>query len=99
MTDLQMLARGKVKQRHSSWETSSATKGKPLTYSAFLPIFFFFFQLHNGLFTLQLVKLKALSETAKLHFNSKTQGFHFPENETESFQGGRQKFQEEILRA
>ena len=42
MTDLQMLARGKMKQRHSSWETSSATKGKPLTYSAFLTIFFFF---------------------------------------------------------
>lgn len=45
------------------------------------------------------MKLKALSETAKLHFNSKTKGFHFPGNETESFQGGRQKFQEEILRA
>lgn len=71
MTDLRMLARGKIKQRHSSWEISPAKGGKTLQHV--LPFCQFFFpQLHNGSFTLRLVKLKALSERAKLHFKSKT---------------------------
>lgn len=77
-----MLARGKITQRSSSWEISLAMKGKSLEHILF---FCQFFSPSTQWFIDPTIG--EIKSSVRHHFNYKTQGFHFPKNETESFQG------------
>lgn len=80
-----MLARGKITQRSSSWEIPLAMKGKSLEH---ILLFCQFFVPSTQWFIDPTIdEIKSSVRHHKKYFNYKTQGFHFPKNETERLQG------------